>query len=238
MADLAASAVAPVDGATEVCRNYRNTGRCRFAENCKFEHSDGDPIPLPERVIKARGVCFNFRDGECKFGDSCRFFHGDEAGAEVEAQQRREAEAAGEGKKKKRRGKKKKKEPELNADGVEICRSFQSTGSCRFVGDCKWAHEGYVPGADADAKAAAGAGAGAGAGPRRRRKKKKAANVCFAFQEEGECKYGDECRFKHGEHDTRDLTRPVGPCFNFRDNGECQYGDECRFSHEAEAAAV
>lgn len=226
MADMTEQVV----DADEVCRNFRNTGRCRFGDDCKYQHTEGDPIAPPERVIKARGVCFKFRDGDCKFGDNCRFFHGDEADAEIEAAARRDAEASGEGKKKKRRGKKKKKEPEMNADGQEICRSFKSTGACRFGDDCKWAHEGYIPGVtDQDNEDGEG-----GEGRRRtRRKKKKAANVCFAFQEDGECKYGDECRFKHGEFDSRDLTRPVGPCFNFRDNGECQYGDECRFSHEA-----
>lgn len=57
----------------EVCRAYRNNGRCRYGDDCRFEHSDGQPIPHP-----APGVCFDFRDtGDCSRGDSCRFMHGE-----------------------------------------------------------------------------------------------------------------------------------------------------------------
>jgi hypothetical protein len=57
-------------------------------------------------------------------------------------------------------------------------------------------------------------------------------NECFGFAETGECKYGDNCRFSHGENDTRSrLQTTSGPCFNFRDSGECEYGDRCRFTH-------
>ena len=52
----------------EVCRAYRNNGKCRYGDECKFEHSEGDAIPNPPR-----GKCFNFeQDGECQFGDRCR----------------------------------------------------------------------------------------------------------------------------------------------------------------------
>ena len=68
--------------AQEVCRAFRKTGRCRYEDACKFEHSEGEPIPQPPP-----GVCFEFRDGECTRGNSCRFMHGDadtrfEAGAD------------------------------------------------------------------------------------------------------------------------------------------------------------
>ena len=39
----------------EICRAFRNTGKCRYNEECKFEHSDGDFIEPPPR-----GMCFNF----------------------------------------------------------------------------------------------------------------------------------------------------------------------------------
>ena len=30
----------------EVCRAFRNTGRCRFGDECKFAHSEGEPIEV------------------------------------------------------------------------------------------------------------------------------------------------------------------------------------------------
>ena len=57
----------------EVCRAWRNNGKCRYGDECKFEHSEGEPIAQPPR-----GECFNFKEGnECQFGDRCRFLHGE-----------------------------------------------------------------------------------------------------------------------------------------------------------------
>ena len=57
----------------EICRAYRNQGRCRYGDECKFSHSEGEAIEPPPR-----GLCFNFRDGgACDFGDRCRYMHGD-----------------------------------------------------------------------------------------------------------------------------------------------------------------
>ena len=28
----------------EVCRAYRNNGSCRYGDECKYEHSEGEPI--------------------------------------------------------------------------------------------------------------------------------------------------------------------------------------------------
>jgi len=56
----------------EVCRAFRNTGRCRNGDECKYEHSTGDAIAPPPA-----GECFNFQQtGSCQFGDRCRFTHG------------------------------------------------------------------------------------------------------------------------------------------------------------------
>lgn len=57
-----------------VCRAFRNTGRCRYGDECNYEHSEGDPIEPPPR-----GQCFNWKQtGECDYGDNCRFLHGDD----------------------------------------------------------------------------------------------------------------------------------------------------------------
>ena len=72
--------------ADEVCRAFRNNGKCRYNDECKFAHTDGDFIEPPPR-----GLCFNFQqDGECSFGDRCRFLHGEED----DRFERREAEKA------------------------------------------------------------------------------------------------------------------------------------------------
>ena len=66
-------------------------------------------------------------------------------------------------------------------------------------------------------------------------RKKKQPGLCHAFADGAECQYGDECRFRHGENDTRDLLamrrEKAGVCFSLRDNGNCDFGDNCRFSH-------
>jgi hypothetical protein len=89
--------------------------------------------------------------------------------------------------------------------------------------------------------------------------------VCYAFQDTGNCQYGDGCRFAHGADDSRPPAgdfngggggggfpqngggaggyRPRrsgggGICFNFRDQGDCQYNDACRFSHDLTGGAA
>jgi hypothetical protein len=58
---------------TAVCRHFRNTGKCKFGDECKYQHSAGDAIASPPR-----GPCNNYRQGgECKFGDRCRYLHGE-----------------------------------------------------------------------------------------------------------------------------------------------------------------
>ena len=52
----------------EICRAYRNNGKCRYGDDCKFEHSEGEPIANPPR-----GKCFSFeQDGDCQYGNRCR----------------------------------------------------------------------------------------------------------------------------------------------------------------------
>jgi hypothetical protein len=154
-----------------ICRMFRNSGKCRFKTECRFEHSEGPKIAA---VIRARGLChlWTESDGECKYGDRCRYFHGDEAGAEAEA---------------------------------ALKRQNQAEGKSNSVGGKK------------------------------KRKKKKKDKMCDDFKATGACEYADTCRYKHGPDDTRDLIAihrsRRGPCYSFAEAGECQYGDECRFQH-------
>lgn len=254
----ATTAPVEVDGKLEeVCRTYRNTGRCRFGDSCKYTHSEGEPIAAPPRVIKPRGVCFNWKEGiDCKFGDRCRFFHGTEEEAEAECEERKAKEAekqarrdAGEivdddeGKRKRRSRRRRKggngdepREPpvvEHTADGQEICRNFKTRGKCRWGDNCNFAH---VPGEHHDEE-----GEGAGGGRRRRRRKPKGPGICYSFRDDGVCQYGEECHFKHGEDDDRDFEKlranraPAGICYTFKDTGDCKFAESCRFSHDENA---
>lgn len=63
--------------------------------------------------------------------------------------------------------------------------------------------------------------------------------ICYYFQE-GDCRFGDSCRFKHerpGNDDAKEakaqsstFKRSAEPCHYFQ-LGSCSYGDRCKFSH-------
>jgi len=111
------------DQVKDVCRSFRNTKLCRYGDNCKFVHSEGEPIPQPLRKI---GECYGFRDTQnCERGDKCRFVHG-AADPRVD--------------------------PSTGAlqrfIGDEICRNFLRN-LCRFGDQCRRKHEGTPQPADA-----------------------------------------------------------------------------------------
>ena len=35
----------------EICRAFRNTGHCRYGEECKFIHEEGPPIAPPNKPV-------------------------------------------------------------------------------------------------------------------------------------------------------------------------------------------
>jgi len=261
---------------------FRNKGNCRFAETCKYEHSTGEPIAVPDRTDQPRGICYNFRDnGECKFADRCRFSHGDDEEREKrrvdkkktkKRQRRRKGPAdgtdgqpkpAGEAKTRASREFRELCEPRellpkvLDSAGKEVCRNFRNKGECRFGAECHYSHEAGEPipepargarrGRGRRGRGGRGGSVGDrdGGGDEKKRtsapKKPQGPGQCYNFQENGSCEYGNECRFKHGENDTRDLAasrprKPPGLCYNFRDNGTCEYGDKCKYSHDLNAA--
>ena len=83
-------------------------------------------------------------------------------------------------------------------------------------------------------------------------------SLCTNFSEQGNCSYGDRCRYAHGPEDLREpgsqsqqnfggngggfmpqnggnnygQGRPQGVCRFFQQHNECKFGDNCRFSHE------
>ena len=120
----------------EVCRAYRNKGRCRYGDECKYTHSEGDAIANPPR-----GECFNFKqDGECKFGDRCRFKHGeddprfDANGDRVRATNDDGTEVK---RRRNRRNRPRTDAPREKLD--EVCNNFLA-GRCRYGENCRRQH--------------------------------------------------------------------------------------------------
>jgi len=161
---------------TEVCRAFRNNGRCRYGEECNYVHSEGDPIEPPPR-----GQCFNWEQtGACAYGDRCRYLHGeDDDGTRFEKKKKAPkvegggggaAEEGGEAKPKKKRSKPRSSAPTEKLD--EICNNYLE-GRCRYGDDCRRIHQGDVE-----------------------QKVEKIDEVCKNFLE-GRCRFGDMCRRQH-----------------------------------------
>jgi len=241
--------------AKEVCRAFRNNdGNCRFGTDCKYEHSKGDKIAVPERDYKPKGDCHNWeKEKTCKFGDRCRFLHGQED---------------------KRETYRVKRDPPANGE-QEICRQYERRGRCRWGDKCKHKH---VEGAKKEKKEASKSESKKSAGgdnaeksdnPRRRQRRrggegkgasetkaapqkaeydKEGVELCRRFKDGGKCKFGSECTYSHNAADPKAQPKPgqekpqrkarepraakeVGECYDFAENGHCEYGDECRFKH-------
>ena len=62
--------------------------------------------------------------------------------------------------------------------------------------------------------------------------------ICRYWEMYGECKYGDNCAFAHGDSELkqRKLTfnYKTKPCKQFFELGYCSYGSRCQFSHKRE----
>ena len=66
--------------------------------------------------------------------------------------------------------------------------------------------------------------------------------ICHYWEMYGECKYGDNCAFAHGDSELkqRKLTfnYKTKPCKQFFELGYCSYGSRCQFSHKKEEQKV
>ena len=152
----------------EVCRAFRNTGRCRYGDGCSFEHSEGPEIAQPPR-----GQCHNWEQtGACEYGDRCRFLHGaDDDGSRFEKKPKapRAPREAGEDKPKKSRVRKSRPPKKID----EVCNNYLE-GRCRNGDECRRTHEPEGIAQNIE----------------------KLDEVCNNFLE-GRCRFGELCRRKH-----------------------------------------
>jgi hypothetical protein len=234
----------------EICRAFRNNGKCRFDKDCKYEHSTGAVIDAPPRDYTPKGDCHNWTDHkECRFGERCRFLHG--------AEDKRTTYRVS--------------KPANTSGEQEVCRNFQNRGKCRFE-NCKHKHvEGAKKPAGEKKSGGAAAGAGAGGEGNRRRRRRKAPGAaggagasggrasgerkeaknevqydkdgveCCRNFIKGKCKLAaGECQYSHNAPASSAPGAPRGErkkrepkeCNQFAE-GKCEYGSECRFKHGA-----
>jgi len=236
----------------EVCRNFRNTGRCRHKDNCKYEHSEGEPIQMPERVIKPRGICHNFSSGaECKFGDKCRFFHGTEQAAAEEAEERKAN--GGETQQRKPRRRRTRSQRSTGADGATdevaervvkprgVCHNFQSGAECKFGDGCRFFH-GTAEDAAHEAEQRQQNGGARKRQPRRRRTRSQRSATggddgAGASQPRRRNRSrktdGGEAKAPRAPKEVQTNADGVEICRNYS-KGRCRFGDDCKWAHEGD----
>ena len=64
--------------------------------------------------------------------------------------------------------------------------------------------------------------------------------ICHYWEMHGECKFGDNCAFAHGDSELKKrkitFNYKTKPCKQFFEIGYCSYGSRCQFSHKKEDA--
>ena len=62
--------------------------------------------------------------------------------------------------------------------------------------------------------------------------------ICRYWEMYGECKYGDNCAFAHGDSELKQkkltFNYKTKPCKQYFESGYCSYGPRCQFSHKKE----
>lgn len=243
---------------SEVCRSFRNKGRCKYGEDCKYEHTEGEPIPPPPR-----GSCHNFTGtGECKFAERCRFMHGDndarfdETGAFIKQARR------GDDQPRRTREPRVPRDPDAPVVKIdEDCKNWLA-GRCRFADNCRRNHVGDVAQdnivkrkrkrrrkksstqqEEGDASQGnASQGTEEKKAPKKKRERKPRVprdpdapieqidEECRNYQA-GKCRYGESCRRIHtGNVEQLPVIKIDEICNNFQ-TGNCRFGEMCRRQH-------
>lgn len=69
--------------------------------------------------------------------------------------------------------------------------------------------------------------------------KKWKTEICHYWEIYGNCKFGDNCSFAHGENELKKrkitINYKTKPCKHFFEIGYCPYGSRCQFSHKIES---
>ncbi|ORY02421.1 hypothetical protein K493DRAFT_158948, partial [Basidiobolus meristosporus CBS 931.73] len=61
---------------TELCRNYEETGVCRYGAKCQFAHSESELRPVTRHPKYKTLMCKAFwEQGSCPYGQRCCFIH-------------------------------------------------------------------------------------------------------------------------------------------------------------------
>lgn len=60
---------------------------------------------------------------------------------------------------------------------------------------------------------------------------------CHYWELDGECKFGENCAFAHGDKELKqkinyNVSYKINPCKQFFEEGYCNYGIRCQFSHK------
>jgi len=113
--------------------------------------------------------CYQFKqNGSCEFGERCRFIH---EGASAQT-----------------RGSRLK--------NTEVCYALRDDGACKFGADCRYSHDLKSAG-DSVAKRERAPRAARPARTARPAPTERSDKVCYRWEKDGECKFGDDCRFVH-----------------------------------------
>lgn len=61
---------------TELCKNFEETGFCRYSDKCQFAHSRDELRQMERHPLYKTETCRNFSTtGHCKYGKRCCFLH-------------------------------------------------------------------------------------------------------------------------------------------------------------------
>lgn len=180
------------------------------------------------------GTCYTFQNtGNCRFGDSCRFNHEGGVSNNENGDNSMTENVDGNGRSSFR-------SPRSGGGGSGPCYSFQNNGSCKFGDSCRFNHgdgassTGGASGFSSSRGRGGGRG-GFGGGRGGGSAGGEGGSACYAFRDNGFCKFGDSCRFGHGGASGSSRPRSSNVCNQFKSSGNCSYGDSCRFVHDANA---
>ncbi len=61
---------------TQLCYQWRETGKCKYGKKCKFAHGEEELRPIKKCKKYKTEECKHFRNGGvCKHGEKCDYIH-------------------------------------------------------------------------------------------------------------------------------------------------------------------